>query len=169
MTEAEIQSLIANMPDTRTRARNQQQLTQDTRGTYETAGESLTPQKTLQTKRGHKYGVAPVEERTFAGIVFDSKAEMDRWQFLLSLEQANKIHHLQRQHPFPFEVNDGGPIFTLTIDFAYFEGASWICEDVKGMASTPVFRLKKRLIEAKNGIRIREVRKDYKTGGWIIK
>jgi hypothetical protein len=39
------------------------------------------------------------------------------------------------------------------------EDGSVIVEDVKGGASTPVYRLKKKLVKAIYGVEIREVRK----------
>ncbi len=92
-----------------------------------------------------KYGVAPKEERTLDGVVFDSKAEMHRWQELKLLERAGEISHLMRQVRYPLAV-EGRPILIRSQrvpngrqcqyrpDFIYHDHqlGKWIYEDVKG-------------------------------------
>ena len=90
------------------------------------------------------------------GIVFDSKAEARRYMELRLLEKANEISDLRLQYPFECTINEK-KICTYRADFDYYEGDQWVIEDVKGFA-TPVFRLKKKLVEALHGIEIREIR-----------
>lgn len=106
-------------------------------------------------KRRHKYGVAPVDQRTVDGIVFDSQAESVRWCQLILLERGKFIRDLRRQTKFSFTI-DGDVMFSYVSDFDYWEGCTYKIEDVKGV-KTPVYRLKKKLIERQHGIKITEV------------
>lgn len=99
------------------------------------------------------------------GIVFDSKKEAARYLELRQLKWARKIFDLEIQPTFQIAVN-GVPICKYRADFRYRRYESdtaricdvptTIIEDVKGM-KTPVYRLKKKLVEAQYGIRITEV------------
>jgi hypothetical protein len=88
---------------------------------------------------------------------FDSKAEYKRWCTLKLLARAGVIGDLKRQVPFPFEM-DGTVIFKWIADFTYTEKGSITVEDVKGVA-TPLYKLKKKLIQAKHNITIVEIKK----------
>lgn len=101
----------------------------------------------------NKYGVAPVEQRTADGIVFASAAECRRYGQLKLLEKSGYIKKLELQPKFVFEI-DGKPIFSYFSDFGYREGMTQVIEDTKGF-QTPLFRLKRKLIEAKFKIKIR--------------
>jgi hypothetical protein len=105
------------------------------------------------------------------GIVFDSKKEAERYGELTLLEKAKKIEDLELQPKFPVEVN-GQKICTYIADFRYKEklyvnfaqedwhvGTADRIEDVKSEATRklPVYRLKKKLVEAQYGITITEV------------
>jgi hypothetical protein len=81
-------------------------------------------------------------------ITFDSKAEARRYSELKIRERAGEITQLALQPPFPIVVN-GQKIGVYRADFSYFESKSGgrVVEDVKGY-STPIFRLKKKLVEA---------------------
>ena len=92
---------------------------------------------------------------TVDNIVFDSKAEARRYSELMLLFRAGVIRNLELQPEFPFVLN-GKKLFTYRADFAYFEGEKRIVEDVKGV-KTPVYRLKKKLIEAVFNVHITEV------------
>ena len=91
------------------------------------------------------------------GIWFDSKKEARRYQELKILEQANEISHLECQPAFPCII-EGKKICTYKADFRYFDKKKkgkqgqtgcQVVEDVKSPASkTPVYRLKKKLVEA---------------------
>jgi len=90
------------------------------------------------------------------GYVFASKAEASRYSELKLLESAGFLHSLELQPKFPIHVN-GVKICTYIADFRFRElDGQTVVEDVKGV-KTPVYKLKKRLVEALYGIRITEV------------
>ena len=93
------------------------------------------------------------------GIRFASKAEHRRWLELKMLVAAREIEGLELQPKFPLIVN-GVKVCTYIADFRYIDRRTGetITEDVKGMASLPIFRLKKKLVKAVLGIEITEVR-----------
>lgn len=107
--------------------------------------------------RRHKYGVAPRAERMVDGITFDSKAEARRFRELQLLERGKRITLFESQPKFEF-IYRGEHIFTYRADFRYrdLETGQIVIEDVKGFR-TPLYRLKKKLIEAAHGITITEV------------
>lgn len=89
------------------------------------------------------------------GINFHSIKESKRYGELKLLERAGKIRNLELQPRFDIAIN-GKHCFFWKGDFSYFEGEARIVEDVKGFL-TPMYRLKKRCIEAAYSIQIREV------------
>ena len=90
------------------------------------------------------------------GIMFDSKREAARYMELMLLQKAGEISHLELQPSFVCMVN-GKKICTYKADFRYFDANGSVVEDVKGM-KTPVYRLKKKLVEALYpGVTIQEV------------
>lgn len=120
--------------------------------------------------RVSKYRAVPT---VVDGVRFASKREAARYQELKLLERAGKIEDLELQPEFAIHV----PIMTGTVkgavksvpvrsvpvavyraDFAYVDWYSGgrVVEDVKGVR-TPVYRLKKKLVEAQYGVRIHEV------------
>ena len=88
------------------------------------------------------------------GFVFDSKAEARRYSELKLLERVGEIEKLELQPKFPIVVN-GKKIATYIADFKYISYGSLVIEDVKGM-KTPIYRLKKKLVEAIYSIEIKE-------------
>jgi len=97
------------------------------------------------------------------GVRFASKAEARRYQELLLLGRAGEIRNLELQPRFPLHVG-GEQVAVYVADFRYeersidaFNECYWfdVVEDVKGM-KTPVYRMKKKMVEAQYGIRIRE-------------
>lgn len=86
------------------------------------------------------------------GIRFDSKAESMHYLYLKSLEREGRISNLERQTKIDFKIN-GKKIFTYKPDFEYDDATGHHIVDVKGV-QTPVFKLKKKLIEALYGINI---------------
>jgi hypothetical protein len=92
-------------------------------------------------------------------VRFASKREAARYGELKILEKSGLIGNLQLQPKLRLNVN-GKAICTYVGDFSYqehFVGVSRkVLEDVKGV-KTPVYRLKKKLVEAIYGIEIREV------------
>lgn len=91
---------------------------------------------------------------TVDNIVFDSKREAKRYGELKLLFRAGRIRNLEIQPEFDF-ILEGEKIFTYRADFVYFEDQKRIIEDCKGFR-TPVYRLKKKLIEAQLKVQIRE-------------
>ena len=90
-------------------------------------------------------------------IKFHSKKEAKRYQELLLLQKAGEIKELELQYAFEFCV-DGKRIFRYYADFVYQDkDDNMIVEDVKGGIKTPVYRLKKKLVEAYYGIKITEI------------
>lgn len=119
---------------------------------------------------------------TVDGFTFDSKKEAKRYGELKWLEADGQIRNLKRQPSFVLlapvvvggreNVNDGvlsgmEPVGTYRADFSYEECQSllrppprWllVVEDVKSAGTrTPVYRLKKKLVEATYGIVVKEV------------
>lgn len=101
-----------------------------------------------------KYRAQPVE---IDGIRFASKAEGRRYEQLKLLREAGEIKDLQLQPAFPVQVNERD-ICSYKADFLYYDKRTnrLIIEDVKGVR-TPVYKLKKKLVEALYGIEITEV------------
>ena len=89
------------------------------------------------------------------GIMFASKKEAMRYKELKFLRSQYRISDLILQPKFPVEVC-GKKICTYVADFLYHENGQKIIEDVKGV-KTPVYRLKKKLVEAIYNITINEV------------
>lgn len=98
------------------------------------------------------------------GLQFDSKAEHRRWCYLQQLVKAREIRNLRRQVAFELipgqERPSGGrerPTMYVA-DFVYEDrtGAT-IVEDVKG-ASTPEYRLKRKLMLWRHRVEIREIK-----------
>lgn len=98
------------------------------------------------------------------GLTFDSKAEHRRWCYLQQLVKAREITKLRRQVAFeliPGQDRPSGGRERPTVyvaDFVYEDrtGAT-VVEDVKG-ASTPEYRLKRKLLLWRHGIEIREIK-----------
>ncbi len=108
----------------------------------------------------HKYGAKPT---TVDGIRFASKAEARHYAELKLREKAGEIRGLELQPKFPLMVPEYGSGFDVKVghyiaDFRYHEGPKGVLRvvDVKGM-KTPVYRLKKKMVEAQYGIQITEV------------
>ena len=90
------------------------------------------------------------------GINFDSKREAYYYLYYKRLQETKIISNLKLQTPIKFDI-DGKHIFTYKADFEYEEEYGHHYIDVKGV-ETPVFRLKKKLIEAKYKIIIEIVK-----------
>ena len=104
--------------------------------------------------RPSKYRAVPT---VLDGIRFASKKEAGRYAELLILKKARKIRNLVLQPRFKLEVG-GVLICTYVADFSYEEGPGRVrkIEDVKGVR-TPVYKIKKKLMQAIHGIEITEV------------
>lgn len=114
----------------------------------------------MSARRRSKFGNRKTE---VYGITFDSAKEARRYQELRLLEKAGEIDGLTCQQPFYLRVWRKGSfieIGTYRADFHYWEGANTtepreVIEDVKGFR-TPLYRWKKKHVEAQYGIEIRE-------------
>ena len=94
---------------------------------------------------------------TVDGIAFDSKKEAARYGELMLLAKAGAIQDPRLQVPFELIPKQAGERAVRYIaDFVYTENGKMIVEDVKGVR-TDVYKIKKKLMLAVHGIRIREV------------
>lgn len=109
-----------------------------------------------------KYGNRKVE---IDGLKFDSKHEAYRWIELRYMERAGMIYELKRQVPFvliPTQKDENGKVIEREVryiaDFTYRDKKDHrlVVEDAKGM-KTEVYKLKRKLMLYRNGIRIQEV------------
>lgn len=114
----------------------------------------------LASKRRSKYGATPT---IVDNIRFHSAKEARRYAELCLLETAGEIRQLRLQPE--FELSAGGNILgAYRADFEYLARVRnapidlWakVVEDVKGF-KTPLYRWKKKHVEAQYGIQIREV------------
>lgn len=90
------------------------------------------------------------------GYTFDSEAEYARYCALRVAEKAGEISDLQVHPTFDLHCITGQRICRYEADFAYTEDGQRVVEDVKGVR-TPVYRLKKRWVEAEYGITVTEI------------
>lgn len=93
------------------------------------------------------------------GIKFASKKEAQRYRNLKLLERSGYITNLEIQPPFEVKV-EGKKICNYKADFSYLDkNGKLIVEDVKSAhtAKLPVYRLKKKLVEAIYKIEITEI------------
>jgi hypothetical protein len=101
--------------------------------------------------RRSKYGA---KKTVVDGIKFDSMAEAARYGALKIIQSAGLISDLRLQVPYVITVN-GKKICRYVADFVYIENGKEVVEDVKGI-KTPVYNLKKKLMEAMFGVVILE-------------
>lgn len=99
-----------------------------------------------------KYRAQPV---IVDGHRFASKREAARYGELKLLMRGGAIRGLKLQEPFEIAIN-GVKCFTYKADFSYTENGKKIVEDVKGF-KTPIYRLKKKCVEAAYKIQIQEI------------
>lgn len=99
-----------------------------------------------------KYRVSRKEDRTYNGIVFDSKAELKRYCELLLLVKAGEIRDLKTQEEYllqPAFIYNKQKIREIkyTADFVYTEGDKLIIEEVKSKitAKLPDYIIRKKL------------------------
>lgn len=96
-------------------------------------------------------------ERKGQGLVFDSKKECLRWLELCRLQREGRISHLRRQVRIRCVVN-GVLVCAYWADYEYIEAGRRVVEDCKSPMTKrlPVYVLKRQLVFACHGIRIRE-------------
>ena len=99
----------------------------------------------------------------YAGEMFDSRKELNRYIELLLLQKAGKISGLRRQVKFELipAIRDaqGMPAeraCCYIADYVYTENGKTVVEDVKGIR-TDVYKIKRKLMLWVHGIQIREV------------
>lgn len=120
--------------------------------------------------------LAPKEQRTsHDGIVFHSKTELRRWEYLKLLQKAGEISGLERQVKFEFSIQvrenvvinimAGNKIACYTADFKYRDkSGKEIYEDVKAYRDeTSKFRI--RVAEGLHRIKITIVM--LKSNRWV--
>lgn len=102
-----------------------------------------------------KYVVAPVQDRTVDGIVFDSKGEMQRYLDLRLQEKSGLIESLNIQPE--FTLQEGYYDYRLRVrilpikyiaDFSYMEKGRQIVEDFKGH-KTKDYKMKNKMFRKK--------------------
>ena len=113
--------------------------------------------------RYSKYGNRRVE---LDGITFDSNHEADRYAELKLMEKAGLISNLELQKPFILlgsQKDETGKVIEKPLkyvaDFVYKDvHGRRVVEDAKSdITKTAVYRIKRKLMLAIYGIRIREV------------
>jgi recombinational DNA repair protein RecR len=99
---------------------------------------------------------------TTADGKFDSNLEYCRWCELLTLEKIGQIKGLERQKKFVLiDKSIHGKEITYIADFVYFDGDKYVVEDAKSSTTkTPLYRLKKRLLAERYGIKIKEITRE---------
>lgn len=90
------------------------------------------------------------------GITFDSKKEATRYGVLVLLKRSGQIKEIELQPRFDIKIN-GKFCGFYKADFRIeWANGDVTIEDVKGI-TTPVYNLKKKIIEAMYGIKITEI------------
>lgn len=89
------------------------------------------------------------------GVSFHSKKEAMFYVSLLPMIRSGAISDFMMQVPFRFKINEK-LMFTYKADFVYVLNGEKLIVDVKGY-KTPIYKLKKKIIESHYGIKITEV------------
>lgn len=135
-------------------------------GTWSKPGASMEDVRRIAQgkpeKRKSKYGVSDASERTHEGTTYMSKLEMNyrkHLDLLMTAERAcDRVFSYKEQVPYEIKVN-GKKICNYILDFEVKRlGNVTEYIDVKGI-STPVYKLKKKLIEALYNIKITEIKR----------
>ena len=103
------------------------------------------------------------------GYTFDSQAEAKHyWHTLKPKVESGEINQLEVHPSYLIEI-DGEKICRYIADFRYFTAKEVVVEDVKGF-KTPVYRLKKKLVEASfRGVKILEISPtQYRSEKWSL-
>lgn len=100
------------------------------------------------------------------GVVFDSQKEYRRYQKLVDLQQAGKIHNLQTQVKFILadkvkfkNEKRAKTAIRYIADFVYTQDGKQVVEDVKSPITrkNPVYRIKKHLMKSVHNIDVMEI------------
>lgn len=102
-------------------------------------------------KRANKYRAV---KKMVDGYTFASTGEARRYAELAMLQKAGRIKDLTLQYRFPIRINNV-TVCDYIADFVYEEDGRVVVEDYKGFR-TPLYALKRKLMEAVHGITIRE-------------
>lgn len=106
--------------------------------------ENVSQEKELpgaKQEKKHKYHASPKEERTYNGIIFDSKKEMFVYQKLELAVQAGEILYFLRQVPIRFKCGS-----TYWVDFlVFYNNGTFEYIEAKGVR-TPVYKTKLKLL-----------------------
>jgi hypothetical protein len=118
----------------------------------------MAKRRAVSRGRRSKYGAVPTIS---SGIRFHSRREAARYSELLALAKVHEITLLELQPRFVLQAHDRcGPVKlgVYVADFRYVDTQTRavVIEDVKGF-KTPLYRWKKKHVEAQYGITITEV------------
>jgi hypothetical protein len=114
----------------------------------------LIAKRSPKEEKRAKYGNV---KKVVNGLEFDSTKEANRYSDLLVWQSSGQITELVRQKQFTVEVN-GQYIGFYLCDFAYMKDGKLVVEDVKSKATrTPLYKWKKKLVEAIYGIDVKEI------------
>jgi len=113
-------------------------------------GYTMLPEPDKPPEKKAKYRNKRIE---VVGVKFDSKKEYTRWAELVKWQELGIISDLQRQVSYKLSV------CTYIADHVYIRDGLTITEDVKSnfTRKMPVYRLKKKLMQAELNIEIKEV------------
>ena len=108
-----------------------------------------------QVAKPSKYRNQPI---TLDGIRFQSKAEARYYSQLKLREKAGEVYGVELQKPFVITIN-GILICTYRCDFSFYDHKEDRVRviDVKGF-STPVFKLKAKMVKAQYGVTIEVIK-----------
>ncbi len=125
-------------------------------GAYISRGNFCLKCYKLSTAKGGKYGNVRIKTRDGT---FDSKLELRRWFALGLMEHNGEIKNLRRQVRYDLiDKSDYGKAISYVADFVYEKDDKTVVEDTKSSATkTPLYRLKKRLMAERYGIKIKEI------------
>jgi hypothetical protein len=112
------------------------------------ASETVTAAEAIRllTPKRNKYKVAKPEDRTYDGILYASKFEMEYAQMLDAYKRSGLVEWWIRQHVFPLKVS-GQHICNYIVDFVVISEGKKHYVEVKGM-ETPAYKLKYKLFKA---------------------
>ena len=122
----------------------------DTAKSFETLGQAK------EKKSKYRNKIVKTEEG-----VFKSEWEYERWCELKLLQRAWRITDLKKQVKFVLiDKLEGQREMAYFADFAYYENGEYIVEDTKSKPTkTDTYKIKKKLMFERYGIKIREIEK----------